>query len=361
MRLRRSAPLAVSHQDFLPGALIARGVRAAAARADGVFVPSAAVAADLDPAHRLGGRLHVITPGVDCDRFASLGAPPETPVVLVLGALASWKRADLALEACARARRELPELVLRFVGAPVTGADDLTVALRSRAAEPDLAGSVRFDGPTTDPSEALAGATCLLHCSPREPFGIVLLEAGAAARPVVAPDAAGPAEIVDATSGILYPAGDADAAGRALVEVHSRPGLATALGAGGRKRVRARFDRSRTRGRFAAALAPLTADGLRTDATAPGAGLAIVTVTHNSARELAVLIDSVGRHLPGAQMICVDCASARRQCRRGRRPAMGDQRRAGREPRLRPGMQSGPGARQRPGDHAAQPRCGADR
>ncbi|MDQ6732184.1 MAG: hypothetical protein M3022_18315, partial [Actinomycetota bacterium] len=126
--LRKSIPLAVSHQDFLPGALIARGVRAAAERADAVFVPSTAVAADLDPAHQLGSRLHVVAPGVDCDRFAGLATRPKTPVVLVLGALANWKRADLALEACARARRDLPELVLRFVGAPVTGADDLTAA-----------------------------------------------------------------------------------------------------------------------------------------------------------------------------------------------------------------------------------------
>ena len=308
--LRQPKRLAVSHQDFLPGTLIAHGMRAAAARADAVFVPSTAVATELDPAGRLGSRLHVIAPGVDWDRFAGVAAPPETPVVLVLGALAGWKRADLALEACAIARRDLPELVLRFVGAPVTGADDLTVALRSRAAAPDLAGWVRFDGPTTDPSAALAGATCLLHCNPREPFGIVLLEAGAAGRPVVAPDAAGPAEIVDATSGILYPAGDADAAGRALVELHTRAGLATALGAGGRERVRSRFDRSLTRAGFAAALAPLAARNRNAGAGAPDAGLAIVTVTHNSARELAFLIESVGRHLRGVQMICVDCASA---------------------------------------------------
>jgi len=311
LALPRSVPLAVSHQDFLPGALIARGVRAAARRADAVVVPSAAVAADLDPENRLAGRLHVIAPGVDPERFAATGVPPETPVVLVLGALAAWKRADLALEACALARRELPELVIRFVGAPVTGADDLRETLRARAVAPDLAGTVRFDGPTADPVQALADATCLLHCNPREPFGIVLLEAGAAGRPVVAPDTAGPAEIVDATTGILYPAGDAAAAGRALVHVHAQAGLAAALGAGGRERVRTRFDRSRTHAEFAAALGPIVASepapALR---AAAGAGLAIVTVTHNSARELTVLLDSVARHLPGAQMICVDCASA---------------------------------------------------
>jgi len=308
----RSAPLAVSHQDFLPGALIARGVRAATGRAVIVFVPSASVAADLDPERKLGCRLHVIAPGVDPERFASVDTPPATPVVLVLGALAAWKRPELALEACALARREIPALVVRFVGGPVTGAGDPSAALRARAAEPDLAGAVQFAGPADDPRPALAAASCLLHCTPREPFGIVLLEAGAASRPVVAPAAAGPSEIVDASSGLLYRPGDAAAAASALIAVLGDAKLAGELGAGGRRRVRARFDRARTREGFAAALGPLVGAGADTDpgaAAGAGAGVAIVTVTHNSARELTALLDSVERHLPGAQLICVDCAS----------------------------------------------------
>jgi N-acetylglucosaminyl-diphospho-decaprenol L-rhamnosyltransferase len=37
--------------------------------------------------------------------------------------------------------------------------------------------------------------------------------------------------------------------------------------------------------------------------------LTLVTVTHNSAHELQTLLRSVERHLPGAQMVVVDCAS----------------------------------------------------
>ena len=314
----RDAHYVVSHQDFLPGPQIARGVRAAAARAVAVCVPSAAVAADLDPDGTLGDRVHVIAPGVDAARFAGIevariaridvadaAGPPR---VLVLGALAGWKRPDLALEAVALARRELPELQLRFVGGPVTGAADPSAALRARAALPDLAGAVSFAGPVPDPVAELTAADCLLHCAPREPFGIALLEAGAAGRPVVAPDAAGPAEIVDATSGVLYAAGDASAAARALVDVLGNRERAAGLGAGGRERVAARFDRRLTRARFAEVLGPLVeCDEL----VAAGAGpaLALVTVTHNSADELSTLLDSVDRHLPDAQVVCVDSGS----------------------------------------------------
>jgi GT2 family glycosyltransferase len=38
--------------------------------------------------------------------------------------------------------------------------------------------------------------------------------------------------------------------------------------------------------------------------------LALVTVTHNSERELEALLRSVDRHLPGASVVVVDCASA---------------------------------------------------
>ena len=38
--------------------------------------------------------------------------------------------------------------------------------------------------------------------------------------------------------------------------------------------------------------------------------LTLVTVSHNSAAELAALLDSVARHLPGVRTVVVDCASS---------------------------------------------------
>jgi N-acetylglucosaminyl-diphospho-decaprenol L-rhamnosyltransferase len=42
----------------------------------------------------------------------------------------------------------------------------------------------------------------------------------------------------------------------------------------------------------------------------PATELALVTVAHNSQRELAALLDSIGRFLPGAQVVMVDNASS---------------------------------------------------
>jgi GT2 family glycosyltransferase/glycosyltransferase involved in cell wall biosynthesis len=307
-------PSAFAHHDFLPGRLTGSAVRVAAAAAAPVIVPSRAVADDLDPHRRLTGRLHVVAPGVDVDRIAEVDRPPaEPPEVVVVGALVGWKRPDLALDAVAMARLRLPELRLRIVGAALEGADgELLESLQARAAEPDLAGAVSFDGHVADPRAALARATCLLHCAEREPFGMAVLEALAAARPAVVPAACGPAEIVDASCGALYAPGDAHAAAGALADIVSDRARAAEMGRRGRRRARERFDHGAAQSRFAELIAAASAPAPRGAAAGrrvPIESLSLVTVTHDSAAHLATLLDSVDRHLPGVRMVVVDCAS----------------------------------------------------
>jgi GT2 family glycosyltransferase len=161
---------------------------------------------------------------------------------------------------------------------------------------------VEFAGPV-DAAEALRRATCLLHCAEREPFGIVLAEALAAGRPVVAAGACGPAEIVDETCGRLYPPGDAEAAARMLVDAIEN---AEQLGAVGRARAEQLYELDAMRQKYAQLLAdprPQTTD------PRPQTGLALVTVTHNSAGDLERLLRSAAAHLPGARVIVVDSGS----------------------------------------------------
>ena len=323
---RPAAPWAFLHHDLLPGPAVGAAVRTAAARAAVVVAVSHAVAHDLDPRGRLAGRLHVVHPGIDPGRFAAAGPPGPSPEVLVLGALAEWKRPELALEICALARRRLPELRLRLVGGPIEAGDPTPARLRERAGAPDLTGAVELAGPVADPTPALARAACLLHCAEREPFGLVVLEAMASGRAVIAPAAGGPAEIVDHTCGRLYPPGDAVAAAGALVEVLSTAGLAANLGAAGRRRAAEHFGAERARAGFAAALqGPRATRGPRRRNPAAGRPprpprparpaadaqqLSLLTVTHNSAPVLGALLESAARHLPGAPVIVVDCASS---------------------------------------------------
>jgi GT2 family glycosyltransferase/glycosyltransferase involved in cell wall biosynthesis len=309
-------PLAIGHQDLLPGPVAARAMHAACRRARVVIVPSQTVARDLDPAGAMGERLRIVNPGVELERFGAERDPAHPPEVLVLGALVAWKRPELALEAVALARRQLPELRLRLLGAPLQGQEGVLRALQRRAGRPDLEGWVELPGPTATPELDLARAGCLLHCAPREPFGLAVAEALAAGCPVVVPDGGGPAEIVDDACGLRYRPGDAAGAARAIVQVLSDPERALAMGAAGRRRAHAQLDRARSMAGLSRALAGLVparpAGGRRRQAPGDPAQLTLVTVTHNSERVLDALLQSVERHLQGARMVVVDSASADR-------------------------------------------------
>jgi glycosyltransferase involved in cell wall biosynthesis len=242
-------PLVFQHNDLLPSPLARRAIRTAAQRAALVVALSQAIADDLQAEGPLRSRVEVIRPGVDLDRFATASPPPiDPPTALVLGAIVGWKRPDLALEVAALASRELPGLRVRFAGAPIGEAGEgLLGDLRVLASRHDLADRVDFLGSVADVPAALAESTLLLHCADREPYGMALVEGLACGRAVVAPAAAGPLEIVDASCGVLYPPGDAPAAATALVEAIGR---AEGLGLGGRLRAEALFDRAVGRERF---------------------------------------------------------------------------------------------------------------
>jgi N-acetylglucosaminyl-diphospho-decaprenol L-rhamnosyltransferase len=306
----RRPALAFQHNDLMPGPLIGRAVRRCAVRSDLVLTPSACVARDLDPAHQIGDRLHVVRPGVDLERFRP-GKRDGLEVVL-LGAIERWKRPDLALEAIALAARELPELRLRVAGAPIgTDGELILERLRERADALDLQGRISFAGPLTEPEQALASAACLLHCAEREPYGMVVAEALATGLPVVAPDSCGPSEIVTPDCGRLYTPGDPARAARALVEVLGDPEERKRIGAAARARAERELDIGEMHSRYAELVGSLTGSpGARAAPPPPGTGLAVVTVLHDSERELAALLGSIERHLPGAQVVVVDSGSS---------------------------------------------------
>jgi GT2 family glycosyltransferase/glycosyltransferase involved in cell wall biosynthesis len=301
---REPPPVVFEHVDFLPSEGVARVVRAAAARAQRVIALSSAVATDLDPRGRLGARLTVVAPGVDLEHFGASPPPTSPPVALTLGAITPWKRPDLALEAVALASRELPELRLIVAGHSVGEVSErLLEDLQQRAAQPDLAGRVEFAGALDDPRPALKRASCLLHCSDREPFGLVLLEAMASGRPVLAPAAGGPPEIVAGGCGRLFSPGDAGAAAYGLIETLGDGDRLRHAGERARAHVAQQFALPVARRRWLETLPPTATND------EAGSGLTLVTVSHDSERELHRLLASAQRHLPAAAVVVVDSGS----------------------------------------------------
>jgi len=116
--------------------------------------------------------------------------------------------------------------------------------LRSRAAELGLGGSVRFLGFRQDIPSLLALAEALVLPSLNEGFGLVLLEAMAMGKPVVASAVGGIPEVVlDGRTGLLVPPADPEALAVAILRLLEDPRAAQRLGEAGRERARESFSR----------------------------------------------------------------------------------------------------------------------
>jgi glycosyltransferase involved in cell wall biosynthesis len=172
----------------------------------------------------------VIPNGVRLERFA-LPREPARGRVLMVGRLAPPKRPDLALRALASVRESIPEAELHLVGD-----GPLRPQAEALTAQLGLNGAVRFLGNREDVPELLATAECALLASDYEGCPLAVVEAMAAAVPVVATDVGGTGELVEAgQTGELGPRGDAQGLASALEQVLANPARAAELGAAGRR------------------------------------------------------------------------------------------------------------------------------
>jgi glycosyltransferase involved in cell wall biosynthesis len=149
----------------------------------------------------------VVHPTVDVERFLALEHVPED-YYLVFGRVVPYKRADLAVAACAQLGRRVK----------VAGDGRALGAVRAVAGpETELLGRVSDE----QLSALLRGARAMLFCA-EEDFGIVPVEAQAAGVPVIAYGVGGAGETVrDGQTGVLYDAQTPQALSEAILRFES--------------------------------------------------------------------------------------------------------------------------------------------
>ncbi len=126
----------------------------------------------------------------------------------------------------------------------------------------DLTDHVKFPGWIEDKRAFFAALDLFCVPSREEPFGIVVLEGMAHARPTIATDAAGPREIVrDGIDGLLVPRGDPQALATAIAELLDCPERRRALAKAGLASVRARFALPLVARRISAAISAVAGGG----------------------------------------------------------------------------------------------------
>lgn len=240
--------------------------------ANGIFACS--IASAKAQARMLPPRpLAVVYPGVELERFdpsflpspaearRHLGLPQDGPLIGIVGRLQHWKGIHVLLEAMPHVLQRYPNAHCVVVGGQHALEADYSDYLNQRITELGLADTVIMAGLQSNIPEWMQAMDIFVHASDREPFGIVIIEAMALGKPVIAGDAGGPTEIIThGVQGLLTPFGNAPALADAILQYLDNPELASQFGQAARERA-LQFSTQHYARNFIAALTRLNAAG----------------------------------------------------------------------------------------------------
>jgi glycosyltransferase involved in cell wall biosynthesis len=162
----------------------------------------------------------------------------DEPLVFFAGRLAWQKGPDILLEAVPRLLDEHPQMKIVFAGD-----GDMRTRLEERAAHLKVSASTRFLGHRSGRELVGLFKSADMVCVPsrNEPFGIVILEAWSAGKPVVATRIGGPAEFVQDDYNGLTVNANAEHVGDGVGSMLSDVPRALEMGRNGRREAESRF------------------------------------------------------------------------------------------------------------------------
>lgn len=193
----------------------------------------------------------LVYPGASLEKFetvraespaglrARFGLPAAGPLIGIVGRLQRWKGMHTLIAAMPVVRARHPDAHLVIVG----GAHDTEPAygdeLRALARANGVDGAVTFAGFQADVPHWMQSMDVVVHASDREPFGIVVVEAMALSKPVIAGAAGGPTEVIThGQDGLLVPFNDVAALAKAVNRFLDDPAFAERCGAAAHTRAR---------------------------------------------------------------------------------------------------------------------------
>ncbi len=230
-----------------------RGTRALARMVTLYVANSEATKQDLVDLGVPVGRIRIIYPPVDLDRFnpdlpagrqrAELGVGMDEPCFGIFGTLLEWKGHRVFLKAARLVMDEVPNARAFVIGEAPERGQAYRDELRRLVHDLGIADRVVFTGFREDVPELMQLLRVIVHASVTpEPFGRVIAEAMAMGKPVVATDAGGPREIIqDGSDGYLVPPEEPEAMARAIIRLLTDTTHAEQVGRRARRTVEARF------------------------------------------------------------------------------------------------------------------------
>ncbi|MFD9663778.1 glycosyltransferase family 4 protein [Rhodococcus sp. NPDC059968] len=162
------------------------------------------------------GKIRVIPPGVDLDRFRPSDSPSASCTILCVRRLERRMGIHVLLRSWRAVIAAHPDARLVIVG---TGTEES--ALRVQAAEAGYRDSITFEGNATDGRLAQLYGQAALTIVPSvalEGFGLIALESLAAGRAPIVTECGGlPDSVQELDPSLIVPTGDADALGDRIV------------------------------------------------------------------------------------------------------------------------------------------------
>jgi glycosyltransferase involved in cell wall biosynthesis len=168
----------------------------------------------------------------------ALNIPAGTPLVGFVGRLEHDKGPDLFLRAAAHIHELAPD-----VHFAVVGEGSMLKRLNHMSKQSRLERHLHFVEWSTEPAEVYPAFDIVAHTSRNDGTSLVLLEAMACGRPVVAMAVGGVREMVENEhSGMLVEANDWEGLAHQVVQLLEQPKLLESMGAAARQRVEEHFN-----------------------------------------------------------------------------------------------------------------------
>ncbi|MDZ8259341.1 glycosyltransferase family 4 protein [Nostoc sp. ChiQUE01b] len=191
----------------------------------------------------------LVYPGVALDRFEpntlpspeearrKLGLPLHGPLIGIVGRLQRWKGMHVLVQAMPKILQKYPDAHCVVVGGKHDLEPDYEDFLKAEITAFGLKDQVIMAGLQRNIPEWVQAMDVFVHASDKEPFGIVIIEAMALGKPVIAGSAGGPTEIItDGMNGLLTPYGDADKLAIAILRYLDEQEFARSAGVAARQR-----------------------------------------------------------------------------------------------------------------------------
>ena len=202
-------------------------------------------------------KTRVIHNCTDLERFNSAGSAeqvrsefgvsPGDLLVGMVGRISHWKGQELFLRAAAEVAKRCRRAKFVLVGGTFPGQEYRVQQLSDMVDSLGLHDRVTISGFRSDIPDVLAAFdVVILPSTQPEPFSVVVLEAMASGKPVIATAHGGIMEsVVDRVTGYLVTPGDAKAMAEATVCLLEKPAMRSEMGAAGRRRAEECFSLDR--------------------------------------------------------------------------------------------------------------------